>query len=44
MDISQAIENILKADMESLPPWEVCPESLNIVKELSEKIIARKGK
>jgi len=32
-------ENILTADMESLPPWEVCPESLNIIKELSEKLI-----
>jgi len=37
-------ENILKADMDSLPPWEVCPESLNIIKELSEKIIKQKGK
>jgi len=33
-------ENILKADMEGLPPWEVCPESLKVIKALSEKLIS----
>ncbi len=30
---------ILKADMESLPPWEVCPESLDEIKEIAEKLV-----
>ena len=32
-------DDILKADMESLPPWEVCPEALEIIKEIVEKLV-----
>jgi CO dehydrogenase maturation factor len=32
-------EDILKADMESLPPWEVCPDALNIIKEIAVKLL-----
>jgi CO dehydrogenase maturation factor len=32
-------EDILKADMESLPPWEVCPDALNIIKEIAVKLV-----
>jgi CO dehydrogenase maturation factor len=32
-------DDILKADMESLPPWEVCPDALNIIKEIAVKLV-----
>jgi CO dehydrogenase maturation factor len=34
--------DILKADMESLPPWEVCPEALEIIKEIAKKLMEQK--
>jgi CO dehydrogenase maturation factor len=36
-------DDILKADMESLPPWEVCPEALEIIKEIARKLVGRKA-
>ena len=32
-------DDILKADMQSLPPWEVCPDALNIIKAIAEKLV-----
>jgi len=32
-------DDILKADMESLPPWEVCPEALDIITGIAEKLV-----
>ncbi len=36
-------DDILKADMESLPPWEVCPEALEIIKEIARKLVEQKA-
>jgi CO dehydrogenase maturation factor len=36
-------DDILKADMESLPPWEVCPEALEIIKEIAKKLVEQKA-
>lgn len=36
-------DDILKADMESLPPWEVCPEALEIIKEIAKKLVVQKA-
>ena len=32
-------DDILKADMESLPPWEVCPGALDVIKGIAEKLV-----
>jgi len=31
-------EDILKADMESFPPWKLCPEALVLIKEIIKKL------
>jgi CO dehydrogenase maturation factor len=36
-------DDILKADMESLPPWEVCPEALEIIKQIARKLVEQKA-
>ena len=36
-------DDILKADMESLPPWEVCPDALKIIKEIAKELVEQKA-
>jgi CO dehydrogenase maturation factor len=36
-------DDVLKADMEGLPPWEVCPEALEIIKEIARKLVEQKA-
>ena len=36
-------DDILKADMESLPPWEVCLEALELIKGIAEELVEQKA-